>query len=54
MSVRDVLRALASYPNQDELLAEFPDLEQEDLHGVLAFAAAMTDWDEVAWRPPAA
>jgi len=54
LSVQDVLRALAAYPERDALLADYPDLEDADLQEVLAFAAAMAGWEEVAWRPPAA
>ncbi len=53
ISVRDVLRALASYPSRDALLADYPDLEPADLTEVLAFAAAMADWNEVTWQPSA-
>ncbi len=54
LSVQDILRALASYPSHAELFIDYPDLEEADLQTVLAFAAAMADWEEIAWRPPAA
>lgn len=49
ISVRDVLRALASHPNREAVLRDYPDLEPEDLEQVLAFAAAMADWEDIAW-----
>lgn len=35
----DVLDYLASGMSEDEILADFPDLEREDLRAALAFAA---------------
>lgn len=43
LTVRRVLEALALYPNREELLREYPELEQEDLRQVLAYAATMLD-----------
>jgi uncharacterized protein (DUF433 family) len=40
LTVRRVLEAMAVYPNRAELLAEYPELEEEDLREALAFAAA--------------
>jgi uncharacterized protein (DUF433 family) len=39
ITVSDVLDYLASGMNEEELLRELPDLEKEDIHAVLAFAA---------------
>ena len=39
LTVRRVLEAMAAYPDRAELLAEYPELEEEDLRQVLAFAA---------------
>lgn len=39
MTVYDVLEYLAAGTSEDELLAEFPDLEREDIRACLAFAA---------------
>ncbi len=39
ITVYDVLDYLASGMTEDEILADFPDLEREDLRAVLAFAA---------------
>lgn len=40
ITVYDVLEYLAGGMSEDELLADFPSLEQEDIRAVLAFAAA--------------
>lgn len=40
LTVRRVLESLALYPNRDELLAEYPELEEEDIRQALEFAAA--------------
>jgi uncharacterized protein (DUF433 family) len=34
---------MATYPVRGELLAEYPDLQEEDLRQALAFAAAYLD-----------
>jgi len=39
MTVTDVLEYLAGGMTQEELLAEFPDLTEEDIRACLAFAA---------------
>jgi uncharacterized protein (DUF433 family) len=43
LTVRRVLEAMATYPDRDELFREYPELEPEDLHQALAFAAASLD-----------
>lgn len=35
LTVRRVLEALALYPDRDELLAEYPELEEEDIRQAL-------------------
>jgi uncharacterized protein (DUF433 family) len=40
ITVRRVLEAIALYEDRNELFAEFPDLEPEDLQQALGFAAA--------------
>ena len=40
VTVYDVLEYLASGMTEEEILADFPDLEPEDIRAVLAFAAA--------------
>ena len=39
ITVSDVLEYLAAGMTEDEILAEFPDLEREDIRASLAFAA---------------
>lgn len=41
--VKDVLDLLASGSSRDEILADFPYLEAEDIVAVLEFAAAQAD-----------
>jgi uncharacterized protein (DUF433 family) len=40
LTVRRVLELIATYPDRTELFREFPDLTEEDLAQVLAYAAA--------------
>ena len=39
ITVYDVLEYLASGMSEDEILADFPDLQREDIRASLAFAA---------------
>jgi uncharacterized protein (DUF433 family) len=43
ITVRRVLEILATYTDRQELFADYPDLEEEDLQQALAFAAAAVD-----------
>jgi len=43
LTVKRVLDILATYPDRQELFADYPDLEEEDLRQALAFAAASLD-----------
>lgn len=43
LTVKRVLEAMAEYPDRRDLLAEYPELEPEDLEQVLAYAAASMD-----------
>jgi uncharacterized protein (DUF433 family) len=43
LSVQRVLELLAENPSWDELRADYPELEPEDLQQVLAFAAQRLD-----------
>lgn len=52
LTVRRVLKALALYPERKELKREHPELEEEDIRQVLAFAAALVD-DKVVQLPQA-
>jgi uncharacterized protein (DUF433 family) len=40
ITVRRVLEILATYTDRLELFKDYPDLQEEDLQQVLAFAAA--------------
>jgi uncharacterized protein (DUF433 family) len=53
LTVRRVLEALALYPDRDELRAEYPELEEEDIRQALEFAAAILDDRVVELRPTA-
>ncbi|MCH7856094.1 MAG: DUF433 domain-containing protein [Gemmatimonadetes bacterium] len=39
MTVDDILEYLASGMSEKEILADFPELERDDIRAVLAFAA---------------
>lgn len=39
LTVRRVVEAVALYPNREELKAEYPELEDEDIRQALKFAA---------------
>lgn len=41
--VKDILDLLASGSSEDEILADYPYLEREDIRAALAFAAAQSD-----------
>lgn len=43
LTVRRVIEALAIYPNWDDLRAEYPELEPEDIRRALEFAAQNLD-----------
>ena len=43
LTVRRVIEALALYPNWDDLRAEYPELEPEDIRQALEFAASALD-----------
>ncbi len=53
LTVRRVLEALALSPDRDELLAEYPELEEEDIRQALEFAAANLDDRVTELRPSA-
>jgi len=52
LTVRRVLEALSVYPDWDELIAEYPDLDKEDIRQALGWAAQNLD-DAVLDRSPA-
>ena len=41
LTVRRVLEALSAYDSREELRADYPDLEEEDIRQALGYAAAM-------------
>ena len=43
LTVRRVVEAVALYPDWDDLQAEYPELEREDIRQALAFAARNLD-----------
>jgi uncharacterized protein (DUF433 family) len=43
LTVRRVLEALATYANREELRAEYPELDDEDIRQALEYAAANLD-----------
>ncbi|MBM4005639.1 MAG: DUF433 domain-containing protein [Planctomycetes bacterium] len=43
LTVRHVLDALATYPDRDQLRAEHPELEDEDVRQALGYTAASLD-----------
>lgn len=48
ITVRRVLELLATYPDRESLLSEYPFLEPEDLQQVLRYAAATVDDEHVS------
>ena len=43
LTVRRVLEALATYPDREQLQAEYPEIEEEDIRQSLEYAAANLD-----------
>lgn len=43
LTVRRVIELLATYPDQEELCQEFPELEEEDIRQALIFASSYLD-----------
>ena len=43
LTVRRVLEVISLYPHRADLFREYPELEEDDLKQVLAFAAASLD-----------
>ena len=52
LTVKRVLQVLATYDSRDEIRAEFPELEEEDLQQALDFAAALADLELVELDAP--
>ena len=53
LTVKRVLEAVAIYPDRAELMREYPELDNEDIRQVLAYAAAALD-DKVLELPKSA
>ena len=47
ITVEQVLKALAAGISQDELLEDYPELEQEDIQAVLLYAAERVGEEQV-------
>ncbi len=47
ITVEQILRALAGGITVNELLQDYPDLEQEDLQAVFAYVANLVDEEQV-------
>jgi uncharacterized protein (DUF433 family) len=43
LTVRRVIELLATYPDQEELRQEFPELEDEDIRQALIFVSSYLD-----------
>lgn len=41
LTVRRVLEALSTYASREELRADYPELDEEDIRQAIAYAAAM-------------
>jgi uncharacterized protein (DUF433 family) len=54
LTVRRVLELVALYPERTLLFQEFPELQEEDIHQALAYAAACLDDRVVMLRDEAA
>lgn len=44
LTVKRVIEALAVYPNWEDLIAEYPELEPQDIRQALEFAAHNLDY----------
>lgn len=53
LTVKRVLQALSTYPEREELRREYPELEEDDIRQVLAYAGALVD-DQVIELPKSA
>ena len=47
ITVEQILKALAGGVNQEDLLEDYPELEQEDIQAVLLYAAERVEEDQV-------
>ncbi len=51
VTVRRVLEMIGQYGSRDELRADYPELEEEDIRQATAYAAAMLGDEVVEIRP---
>ncbi len=51
LTVRRVLEALAMYPDRQQIHAEYPELEDEDIRQAIEYAAANLDDKTLELRP---
>lgn len=51
LTVRRVVEAVALYPNREELFAEYPELEPDDVRQALEFAACNLDDRVISLEP---
>jgi len=47
ITVEQILKALAGGINQEDLLVDYPELEREDIHAVLLYAAERVEEEHV-------
>ena len=51
LSVQRILQILSANPSREDLLADYPELEEEDIRQALAFAALALDDETVPLEP---
>lgn len=54
ISVQLLLKLMADYPDREQLLTDYPELEVEDLNQALAFASDLLEDRFIAFGAPAA
>lgn len=51
IAVATIIRCLASGMSREEILSDYPDLEQADIEAALEYAAALADGQVISLRP---
>lgn len=51
LTVRRVLEALSTYASREELRADYPELDEEDIRQAIGYAAAMMGEEIVEMKP---